>query len=397
MEKGDKPLKKLVNLKDLNSGPKVKISRVKKEKVKKSKKPKEKKPKKARSVKRAKKTKKMIGADSKPMGAENPAEYKQPSRQMMGTTASGGGMSNFTGQVQIKAPEVKPKRKYTKKPKMEAMAPAPAPAPAPVQQAPVKRGRGRPLGSGNASRKPDGERSKNATKETGKISEIMYLEPKERKAELKEQELKQQATPTTKKELGEILQPLLPSAEAPKEEKRPRGRPKKEKMIVEEKPLASKKSKKSNNTFLSDATDFLDIEQDEPFNQAGFLNSINQVEGTLGQEKKTTMKSKTYKSSSSESGFSEVEKITRSGFQDQNNLVSMANNSLTDLMNENIKDGPDMVHNYENQLQPSIDPSEVGDEVYPEYYDLPSAESSSSSTKKRGRPKGSKNQPKNVI
>lgn len=383
MEKGDKP--------------KVKISKVKKEKVKKSKKPKEKKPKKARSVKRAKKTKKMIGADSKPMGAENPAEYKQPSRQMMGTTASGGGISNFTGQVQIKAPEVKAKRKYTKKPKIEAMAPVPAPVPATlrgsqkasVPQAPEKKSRGRPKGS------------KNTPKETGKISEIMYLEPKEKKAELKEQELKQQTTPTTKKELGEIVEPNLPSAEAPKEEKRPRGRPKKEKMIVEEKPLASKKSKKSNNTFLSDATDFLDIEQDEPFYQAGFLNSINQVEGTLGQEKKTTMKSKTYKSSSSESGFSEVEKITGSGFQDQNNLVSMSNNSLTALINENIRDGPDMIYTYEQDLRPSTDPSELGDQVYPEYKNLTftssSSSSSSSETKKRGRPPGSKNQPKNVI
>jgi len=355
MEKGDKP--------------KVKIPKVKKDKVKKSKKPKEKKPKKARPVKRAKKTKKMIGADSKPMGAENPAEYKQPSRQMSGTTASGGGVSNFTGQMQIKAPEVKPKRKYTKKPKME-MAPAPAPAPAPVQEA-VKRGRGRPKGS------------KNTPKETGKISEIMYLEPKERKAELKEQELKQQATPTTKKELAEIVQPNLPSAEAPKEAKRPKGRP-----------------KKSNNTFLSDPTDYLDIEQDEPFNQAGFLNSQNLVEGTLGQKKKTTMKSKTYKSSSSETGFSEVEKITGSGFQDPNNLIAMSNNSLTALMNENIKDGPDMMYNYENQLEPSIDPSEIGDQVYPEYRNLTftsSSSSSSSSEKKRGRPLGSKNQPKNVI
>jgi hypothetical protein len=225
----------------------------------------------------------------------------------------------------------------------------------------------------------------------------MYLEPKERKAELKEQELKQQATPTTKKELGEILQPLLPSAEAPKEAKRPKGRPKKEKMIVEEKPLASKKS---NNTFLSDPIDYLDIEQDEPFNQAGFLNSQNLVEGTLGQKKKTTMKSKTYKSSSSESGFSEVEKITGSGFQDPNNLIAMSNNSLTALMNENIKDGPDMMYTYENQLEPSIDPSEIGDQVYPEYRNLTftsSSSSSSSSEKKRGRPLGSKNQPKNVI
>jgi hypothetical protein len=367
MEKGDKP--------------KVKISKVKKEKVKKSKKPKEKKPKKARAGKRAKKTKKMIGADSKPMGAENPTEYKQPSRQMTGTTASGGGVSNFTGQMQIKAPEVKPKRKYTKKPKVEVMAPAPVPVPAPE-----KKSRGRPKGS------------KNTPKETGKISEIMYLEPKEKKAELKEQELKQQATPTTKKELGEILQPLLPSAEAPKEAKRPKGRPKKEKVAVEEKPLASKKSKKSNNTFLSDATDFLDIEENEPFNQAGFLNSQNLVEGTLGQGKKTTMKSKTYKSSSSESGFSEVEKITGSGFQDSNNLISMANNSLTALMNENIKDGPDMTHTYEQDLRPSIDPSELGDQVYPEYKNLTftssSSSSSSSETKKRGRPPGSKNQPK---
>jgi len=375
MEKGDKP--------------KVKISKVKKDKVKKSKKPKEKKPKKARPVKRTKKTKKMIGADSKPMGAENPAEYKQPSRQMMG---SGGGVSNFTGQMQIKAPEVKAKRKYTKKPKVEM-------APVPIQQVQevVKKSRGRPKGS------------KNTPKETGKISEIMYLEPKERKAELKEQELKQQATPTTKKELAEIVQPLLPSVEAPKEEKRHRGRPKKEKMIkeiVEEVILASKaskkskKSKKSNNTFLSDPTDFFDVEEGEPFNQAGFLNSQDLVEGTLGQ-KKTTIKSKTYKSSSDESGFSEVEKITGSGFQNQNNVIATSNNSLTELMNENIKDGPDMVYNYENQLQPTIDPSEIGGQLYPKYKNITFTSSSSEpeevTVKKRGRPLGSKNQSKNEI
>ena len=393
MEKGDKP--------------KVKISKVKKDKVKKSKKPKEKKLKKARPVKRAKKTKKMIGADSKPMGAENPAEYKQPSRQM-----SGGGVSNFAGQMQIKAPEVKAKRKYTKKPKMDAPAPAPAPAPEPV-----KRGRGRPKGS------------KNTTKETGKMGEIMYLEPKKRKAELKEQQLQQQATPITKKELAEIVEPNLPNAEAPKEEKRPKERQKKAKMIVEEKPLASKKSKKSNNTFLSDPVDFFDVEEGEPFDQSGFLNSINQVQGTLGQ-KRTMITTKISKSSEQakkeqerlnklkEGGFISkdelfgiydraisrsvldgiVEKVSMSGFQDANNLIATFNNSLTELINENIKDGPDMMHAYENEIDPKIDPSEIGDQVYPKYYDLPSAESSSSSTKKaRGRPKGSKNQPENVI
>jgi hypothetical protein len=382
MEKGDKP--------------KVKISKVKKDKVKKSKKPKEKKPKKARSgkasqtpdgkrsVKRAKKTKKMIGADSKPMGAENPAEYKQPSRQMSGTTASGGGVSNFTGQMQIKAPEVKPKRKYTKKPKMETMAQEPAQVQ--VQEA-VKRGRGRPKGS------------KNTTKETGKISEIMYLEPKEKKAELKEQQLQQQATPITKKELAEIVEPNLPSAQAPKEEKRPKGRPKKEKMIVEEKKeIASKKSKKQE--FTGQPSNFLAIERDRPFDEEVFLNNQDLVEGTLGQKKKTTMKSKTYKSSSSESGFSEVEKITGSGFQDQNNVIATSNNSLTELMNENIKDGPDIMHTYENELDPKIDPSEIGDQVYPEYRNLTftsSSSSGSSGEKKRGRPLGSKNQSKNEI